>query len=63
VRAKTAETTLIGAALDVDAIQRAQAALDHDLDPPDDKHVTASMRMHLARVLLGRLLHRVMEAA
>lgn len=63
VRAKSAEAALAGRVLDAGAIQRAQAALENDLDPPDDKHMTASMRMHLARVLLGRLLHRVMEAA
>lgn len=63
VRAKTAERALIGNALGGEVIQRAQVALETDLDPPDDKHTTATMRMHLARVLLGRLLHRVMEAA
>lgn len=63
IRAKNVETALAGQVLDTGAIQRAQAALENDLDPPDDKHMTATMRMHLARVLLGRLLHRVMEAA
>lgn len=63
VRAKAAESALIGNRLDAETIQRAQAALETDLDPPDDKHMTATMRMHLARVVLGRLLHRVMEAA
>lgn len=63
VRAKTAESALIGHALNGDTIQQAQASLEQDLDPPDDKHVTASMRMHLARVLLGRLLRRVTGAA
>ncbi|HEY0236770.1 MAG TPA: xanthine dehydrogenase family protein subunit M [Afipia sp.] len=63
VRAKAAEAALAGHALEAGAIQRAQAALEKDLAPPDDKHMTATMRMHLARVLLGRLLHRVMEAA
>ena len=63
VRAKAAERALIGSRLDAEAIQRAQVALETDLDPPDDKHITSAMRMHLARVLLGRLLRRVMEAA
>lgn len=63
VRAKAAERALIGNRLDAEAIQRAQVALETDLDPPDDKHITSAMRMHLARVLLGRLLRRVMEAA
>lgn len=63
VRAKAAEAALIGKSLGAEAIQRAQAALEADLDPPDDRHISATMRMHLARVLLGRLLHRVSEAA
>ncbi|HEY0219547.1 MAG TPA: xanthine dehydrogenase family protein subunit M [Afipia sp.] len=63
VRAKAAEATLIGNTFGGETIQRAQAALETDLDPPDDKHMTATMRLHLARVLLGRLLHRVMGTA
>ena len=63
VRAKAAEAALIGKALGADVIQQAQAALETDLDPPDDKQMTAAMRMHLARVLLGRLLNRVMVSA
>ncbi len=63
VRAKTVEASLIGSVLDGDAIRRAQAALENDLDPPEDKSLTPSMRIHLARVLLGRLLQRVAAAA
>jgi aerobic carbon-monoxide dehydrogenase medium subunit len=59
VRAKAAEASLVGAALDANAIRLAQAALDSDLDPPEDKSLSPSMRVHLARVLLGRLLQRV----
>lgn len=63
LRAMAAEAALTGATLDADAIARAQAALDLDLDPLDDDQVPAAMRLHLARVLLGRLLGRLMEAA
>jgi aerobic carbon-monoxide dehydrogenase medium subunit len=63
IRAKVAEAALIGGVLSGAAVHRAQAALETDLDPPDDKHLTASMRKHLARVLLGRLLSRLMVAS
>jgi carbon-monoxide dehydrogenase medium subunit len=43
-------------------VHAAQAALTNDLSPPDDEHTPASMRIHLARVLLGRLLGRIAEA-
>lgn len=36
-------------------VSAAQAALAHDLDPPSDLHGPPALRMHLARVLLGRV--------
>jgi carbon-monoxide dehydrogenase medium subunit len=63
LRAKAAEAALTGGVLDVAAIAKAQAALDGDLDPLDDEQVPAAMRRHLARVLLGRLLGRLMGTA
>lgn len=63
VRAGSAEAALTGCRLDDAAIRRAQAALSEDLDPADDEQVPAAMRLHLARVLLGRLLGRIAEAA
>ena len=42
-----------------DRIAAAQAALDHDLDPPADQHGGADMKRHLARVLLARALARL----
>lgn len=63
VRVKTAEESLIGRQLDHSVIVAAQAALSNDLAPPDDEHTPATMRIHLARVLLGRLLGRIAEAA
>lgn len=59
VRARSAEAVLIGRPLDAGAITEAQQALDADIDPLDDAEVPAAMRRHLARVLLGRLLHKL----
>ncbi|TDE37954.1 FAD binding domain-containing protein [Antarcticimicrobium sediminis] len=56
VRARKAQAALTGRMIDADAIADAQAALEDDLDPPDDPQFPASMRLHLARVLLGRVL-------
>jgi aerobic carbon-monoxide dehydrogenase medium subunit len=63
VRAKAAERALVGSVLDGEAIRRAQAVLEGDLDPPEEKSLTPSMRVHLARVLLGRLLQRLTAPA
>jgi carbon-monoxide dehydrogenase medium subunit len=61
VRARCAEQAVLGQRPDRTAIQAAQAALSGDLAPPDDAHMPAAMRIHLARVLLGRLLGRIAE--
>jgi len=63
MRAHTVEGILTGRDLDQAAIAEAQAALADDLSPPDDEHTPASVRLHLARVLLGRLLGRLMVPA
>lgn len=63
VRAKAAEAALAGVLLDAASIRRAQAALADDLDPAEDEEMPAAMRLHLARVLLGRLLGRLSEAS
>jgi aerobic carbon-monoxide dehydrogenase medium subunit len=62
-RAENAEAALNGFALDAARIAVAQRALDADLDPPDSDEVPPAMRLHLARVLLGRLLGRIGEGA
>ena len=59
VRAKRAEAALRGHCLDRETIAAAQAAVVDDLEPSDDVHVSAAMRMHLARVLLGRVAGRL----
>lgn len=63
VRARQAEAALIGRSLVSATLTDAQAAIDMDLAPPDDEQVPAAMRLHLARVLLGRLLGKIMEPA
>jgi carbon-monoxide dehydrogenase medium subunit len=62
-RVKGAERALIGARLDVERIAAAQRALECDLAPPEGDEVPPAMRLHLARVLLGRLLGRLGEGA
>jgi carbon-monoxide dehydrogenase medium subunit len=63
MRAKTAEAVLNGSVLGAERITTAQDALDADLDPPDSDEVPSAMRLHLARVLLGRLLRRIGDGA
>jgi aerobic carbon-monoxide dehydrogenase medium subunit len=63
VRARRVEEALTGRRLDESAVVEAQAAVGDDLDPPEDENVPPTMRLHLARVLLGRLLGRIMEGA
>ena len=56
VRARAAEDVLRGKALDSAVIVEAQAALDADLEPSDDVHVSGASRLHLAKVMLKRSL-------
>src|SRR4051812_24278190 len=62
-RARMAEAALNGFRIDAERIAAAQTALDRDLAPPESDEVPPAMRLHLARVLLGRLLGRMGEAA
>lgn len=59
VRAAAAQKALNGAPLSSESIARAQAALEQDLDPPDDPGFPPERRLQLARVLLGRVLSRM----
>jgi len=59
MRARNAEAAIAGRLLDTDSISAAQTALSQDLDPSDDIQTTPATRMHLARVLLGRVLGRL----
>ena len=61
VRARKAEATLVGHALSPAVISEAQAALGDDLVPAEEAQLTPAMRLHLARVLLGRLLAQLSE--
>jgi carbon-monoxide dehydrogenase medium subunit len=56
VRAARAEAALTGRWLDRDVLAEAGHALDADLDPPGDVHASPTLRRHLARVLLTRVL-------
>jgi aerobic carbon-monoxide dehydrogenase medium subunit len=62
-RVKGAEAALNGFRLEVARIAAAQAELEADLAPPESDEVPPAMRLHLARVLLGRLLARLGEGA
>jgi carbon-monoxide dehydrogenase medium subunit len=55
VLARNAAAAFEGRAFSVAAVEAAQAALERDLDPYDDVHYSAAARMHLARVLTGRV--------
>lgn len=59
VRAGSAEASLTGRPLSEAGIAAACAALAQDLEPGDDPVLPANTRLHLARVLLGRLLRRL----
>ena len=56
LRAKKAEAELASGKLD-DAV----AALDNDLDPPDDIQATGTVKKHLAGVLLRRIARQLAE--
>jgi carbon-monoxide dehydrogenase medium subunit len=59
MRAKNAEAAIAGRLLNTESISAAQAALSQDLDPSDDFQTTSGTRLHLARVLLSRVLGRL----
>jgi carbon-monoxide dehydrogenase medium subunit len=58
VRASAAEAALVGRRTDAAVLASAAAALDTDLDPPADIHGPPALRLHLARVLLTRVVTR-----
>lgn len=62
VRARNAEAAIANQVLSPAVIAAAQASLDDDLDPEENEETSAAMRMHLARVLLGRLLGQLSHA-
>ena len=63
MRARRVEEALTGRSLDKSAVAQAQSVVADDLAPPEDANVPPAMRLHLARILLGRLLNRIMEGA
>ncbi|WP_322867261.1 xanthine dehydrogenase family protein subunit M [Aquicoccus sp. G2-2] len=58
-----AAKALRGGKIDTAGITAAKEALSEDLDPPDDPQFPASARVHLARVLLGRILANLEASA
>ena len=62
-RAVSSEAALNGRVIDKASIAAAQAALSDDLSPTDDPQFPAHMRVHLARVLLGRVLSNLKVVA
>eukprot|EP01037_Dinobryon_pediforme_P013481 gene13481-13596_t len=63
VRARNAEAALVGRTLDEAAIKAAKAALGDDLAPDDDVNLSGTARLHMARVLLGRILAKLTTGA
>ncbi len=59
LRARSVEATLTGKPLNADTIAAAQTALLADIEPSDDPQMPAKTRVHLAQVLLGRLLEKL----
>jgi carbon-monoxide dehydrogenase medium subunit len=58
--ATTCASRLMGRAPTEAAIAEAQGALSEDLEPQDDLHASAAMRLHLARVLLRRIVEQML---
>ena len=61
--ASSAGGELTGKKLSPETIEAAAAALDGDLDPFDDLHSSAAMKLHLARELTRRVLHKMAGGA
>ena len=53
--ARNAWAQIVGRPLEPSVVAAAQEALAGDLDPPGDTAASSATRMHLARVLLGRV--------
>lgn len=62
VLARNAAAAFEGKAFSDAAVSAAQAALEHDLEPSDDIHHSAAAKMHLARVLTGRVMAQLAGA-
>ena len=62
VRARGAEAALSGKTLDEATLKASVAALVSDLDPDDDIHSSRKAKMHMAGVLLGRVVADMQKA-
>jgi carbon-monoxide dehydrogenase medium subunit len=63
LRAPHAEEALLGNRPDPGTIDQAITLLSEDLAPTDDLHASGEFRLHLARVLTGRMVRRAVERA
>jgi carbon-monoxide dehydrogenase medium subunit len=63
VRARAAGAVLEGREVDEAAIRAAQDALAQDLEPSADLHAGAATKLHLARVLIARVLGQLVGEA
>jgi carbon-monoxide dehydrogenase medium subunit len=61
--ARNAASALEDRAHSAATVADAQRALDGDLAPIDDIHHSAAARMHLARVLMGRVVAQLAQGA
>lgn len=59
--ARHAAAAIEGAVLSAQRVTAAQASLERDLAPHDDIHHSAAAKLHLARVLLGRVLEQLVR--
>jgi aerobic carbon-monoxide dehydrogenase medium subunit len=62
VRTRRAEAALAGRPMGAETLAAAARMLDEELDPPGDIHGSPALRLHLARVLLTRVVGRLAEA-
>ena len=61
VVARAASAALDGQSTGDESLEAAAARLDDDLDPPEDLNADGPMRLHLARVLLRRVLRAMAD--
>jgi carbon-monoxide dehydrogenase medium subunit len=62
IRAVNAEAVLSGALFDADLIEEAKTRLANDLEPTGDLQASGEMKLHLSRVLLGRVFTAMAKA-
>jgi carbon-monoxide dehydrogenase medium subunit len=61
VRARAAEAALRGRQPTEEVLREAAHAVDGEIDPVSDVHASVDYRRHLAKVLVGRALARILR--